>query len=199
MAKSLSARLGLQRWTAGTDTQLRSEFDNDNAQLEALAAIARQGLASARGSATTWSRSTYLATDTGVLSYSDGAAWTNIAYLGAWTPYTPTLSNLTLGNGSMSAAYLLVGKDLRVRFRLTLGSTSAVGTNAGFSLPVPIVSTQVLAGSISDASTNVYDGSAICSGSTATFLSSVGVLTASSPFVWTTGDSLGASGSLEAA
>lgn len=75
MAKSLSPRFGYQRWSADADTQQRSEFDNDNAQGELLGAIARQGLAAARGSATTWSRSTYFSTDTGVLEYSDGTAW----------------------------------------------------------------------------------------------------------------------------
>lgn len=78
MAKSLTARLGLQRWSADSDTQQRSEFDNDNAQLESLVAIARQGLAVARGSATTWVRSLFYSSDTKAIDYADGTVWRSL-------------------------------------------------------------------------------------------------------------------------
>ena len=90
MAKSLTARFGLQRWSSSSDTQQRSEFDNDSAQIEALALIARQGVASARGSAATWPRSPYKATDTGDLWYSDGTAWALLATDAEWEPFAPS-------------------------------------------------------------------------------------------------------------
>ena len=55
---------------------------------------------------------------------------------GGWTTYTPTLTNLTLGNGSMSASYMQIGKTVFVSIKFTLGSTSAVGSGPLFSLPV---------------------------------------------------------------
>ena len=54
---------------------------------------------------------------------------------GAWTSYTPTLSNLTLGNGTLSAAYVKLGKLVVVRFRMVFGSTSSMGSFPGVTLP----------------------------------------------------------------
>lgn len=75
-------------------------------------------------------------TATNSLEYYDGAAWQ--VYLGsiAWTSYTPTLTNLTLGNGTLTFTYQQVGKIVNVRGRFSLGSTSAVTGSATFSLPV---------------------------------------------------------------
>jgi hypothetical protein len=55
---------------------------------------------------------------------------------GAWTSYTPTYANLTLGNGTVVAAYKQYGKMVVVRFVITLGSTSSVGTAPTISHPV---------------------------------------------------------------
>jgi|SRR6185437_3224818 len=55
---------------------------------------------------------------------------------GVWAAWTPTLTNLTLGNGSVEARYNQVGKTVDYTFRFTLGSTSAVGSNPQFTLPV---------------------------------------------------------------
>jgi hypothetical protein len=57
------------------------------------------------------------------------------AMTGAWTAYTPTLANLTLGNGVMAASYRRIGHTLELRFRFTFGTTSVMGTNPTFSLP----------------------------------------------------------------
>jgi hypothetical protein len=56
---------------------------------------------------------------------------------GSWTAYTPTLGSLTLGNGTMSFFYSQVGKTVNIRGLITLGSTSSVGANPTFTLPVP--------------------------------------------------------------
>jgi len=57
----------------------------------------------------------------------------------AWTSYTPTLTNLTLGNGTMSAAYAKIGKLVVVRFRMVFGSTSSMGSFPGVTLPFTAV------------------------------------------------------------
>lgn len=59
---------------------------------------------------------------------------------GAWTTYSPTLTNITVGNGTQSARYMQVGKTIKVFYKLTLGSTSSVG-NASISLPVTALDT----------------------------------------------------------
>ncbi len=58
----------------------------------------------------------------------------------AWVSYTPTYSNLSLGNGTVSAAYMQAGKLVGYRGTVTLGSTSSVTGNIRVSLPVNLVS-----------------------------------------------------------
>lgn len=53
-----------------------------------------------------------------------------------WTTWSPSYSNLTIGNGTVVARYTQIGKTVIARFEFTLGSTSAVGTNPDVSLPV---------------------------------------------------------------
>jgi hypothetical protein len=74
MARSLTARLGLQRWTADSDTQSRSDFDSSNLALETLVAIARHGNLTSRPAAGTRDQ-LYFATDVGRIFWDDGTAW----------------------------------------------------------------------------------------------------------------------------
>lgn len=69
-----------------------------------------------------------------------GDDWKNVldelsAISTAWTSWTPTLTNITQGNGTISSVYRRVGKTVDYDFLFTLGSTSAMGTNPKFSLP----------------------------------------------------------------
>jgi hypothetical protein len=54
----------------------------------------------------------------------------------AWLAWSPTLTNLTLGNGTIVARYTRVGDLVTAHFTFTLGSTSAVGSNPFVTLPV---------------------------------------------------------------
>jgi hypothetical protein len=54
----------------------------------------------------------------------------------AWTTYTPTVSGITIGNGTWAASYMQIGKTVFLKVRFTLGSTSAITGAATFSLPV---------------------------------------------------------------
>jgi hypothetical protein len=54
----------------------------------------------------------------------------------AWTAYTPTFTNFTLGNGTIDFAYAQLGKTVNVRGRVILGSTSVIGSSPQFSTPV---------------------------------------------------------------
>jgi hypothetical protein len=47
---------------------------------------------------------------------------------GVWTSYTPTISGMSIGNGTIQAAYSQIGKTVIVRIYLSWGSTS---TNSG--------------------------------------------------------------------
>lgn len=69
----------------------------------------------------------------------NGTAW--IDYFAEWTSYTPTLTNMTQGNGTITARYTQLGKFVMVKFRFVLGSTSSMSLSPGVSLPVTADST----------------------------------------------------------
>lgn len=56
----------------------------------------------------------------------------------AWTTWTPTLTNMTLGNGTVTARYTQIGKTVTGWFVFVLGSTSTMGSGPTFSTPVNI-------------------------------------------------------------
>jgi hypothetical protein len=66
-----------------------------------------------------------------------GAAWLPVVAPGAWVSYTPTLTNMTLGNGTVTAAYAQIGKTIHVRFRFVLGSTSSIAASGQKSISLP--------------------------------------------------------------
>lgn len=134
----------------------------------------------------------------------------NVPY-NAWSTWTPTLTNLTLGNGVVVARYLLVGKTLHYHFKFTLGSTSAVGTDPKFTLPATphssyLVSADTLGrGTLLDSGTVNRDSVArVDSGATVLLLAygttgSHATITATSPWTWTTNDVIMVAGTIETA
>lgn len=62
-----------------------------------------------------------------------GLKW---ATLGAWTTYTPTWTNLTVGNATQSFAYLKINNLGFIQGELTFGSTTSItASNPRFTLP----------------------------------------------------------------
>lgn len=53
----------------------------------------------------------------------------------AWASWTPTWTNITVGNGTLVAKYGQFGKLVFFRLHLTFGSTTAVSGNSAFSPP----------------------------------------------------------------
>lgn len=100
---------------------------NINDAVEAIEAKLGIGVSTA-GSAT--SGQVLTAGTGGTTTWTTPAATNN-----AWISYTPTLTNITLGNGTITAAYNLIGKNLFIRFRFAGGSTSSLGTGPKFSIP----------------------------------------------------------------
>lgn len=64
------------------------------------------------------------------LTSGAGSSW-------AEQSYTPALTNLTLGNGTLAATYVQIGKRVMGRITFIMGSTSVYGTLPTFALPVP--------------------------------------------------------------
>lgn len=54
-----------------------------------------------------------------------------------WQDYTPSYVNITVGDGTVVSKYAYIGKTIHVLWRLTFGSTSAIGgANPTISYPV---------------------------------------------------------------
>jgi len=67
----------------------------------------------------------------GTLTLSGGAVTA-----GAWVAYTPTNTNITLGNGTMTGRWQRTGKKVTATVRVLFGSTTSFGGNVAVGLPV---------------------------------------------------------------
>lgn len=66
-----------------------------------------------------------------------GLKWATPSAGGSFTTWTPTWTNLTVGNGTLnSARYSQTGQYVYGYLRFTMGSTSSITGNIKFSLPV---------------------------------------------------------------
>jgi hypothetical protein len=140
------------------------------------------------------SNTAFLRADSGETT---GLKWDN----DAWTSYTPSFTNLTVGNSTLNFKYKQIGKTVVVRAALTLGSTGSMGTNPFFTLPV--TSSSYISGTqfgnmyIEDAAVQGYFGIINYRDTTnanlqvyvanATYLINSG-LASNVPFTWGTGD-----------
>jgi hypothetical protein len=70
-----------------------------------------------------------------LLTAASGEA-TGLKYTGGWTTYTPTYTNITVGNGTVAARYCQIGKIVTVYYQLVFGSTTSIGQYPIISLPV---------------------------------------------------------------
>lgn len=58
---------------------------------------------------------------------------------GTWQSFTPTFVNLTVGNGTLVAKYIQIGKTVHCRVSFILGSTSSVSGDVTVTHPVTSV------------------------------------------------------------
>lgn len=126
---------------------------------------------------------------------------------GAWYDYTPTLTNVTIGNGTVSARYCVIGKTLFYEGKLTRGSTTSFSGGVNISLPKTISTTNksnecpIGIGTALDSGNAVYYAPPVYGGSATSFyivaakadttyttISSSGAVNATVPFTWGTGD-----------
>lgn len=137
-----------------------------------------------------------------------GTGWT-------WASWTPTYTNLTVGNGTSTARFIQIGKTVFFRLSVVFGTTSAVSGSVTFTFPVTSIAytgtatTQTIAmGSYNNAGTAVYQGGCIwASTTTANMLalkvdgtySQLVVLSATVPFTFGSGAEIFMQGSYEAA
>lgn len=121
------------------------------------------------------------------------------ARMGEWTSYTPTVTNFTLGDGTLTGKYTQVGNITVVRVDIIFGSTSAFTAAITVSFPVTMItgsSFMVGSGEAIDVSTSQswFVRNRLASSTTFAPLVSEGaaaaVIQATAPFTWATGDEL---------
>ena len=141
-----------------------------------------------------------------------GATATVQTVPGAWTSYTPTLTNLTVGTGGTNVAkYLAVGTLVHFYGVITLGTSFSIG-DVRIGLPGTAASNSAINMSAyaHDAGTNYYILYADQTGNfttsvrigavvASTSYGSFGVLSSTVPFTWVAGDQIFFSGFYEAA
>lgn len=134
----------------------------------------------------------------------------------AWQNWTPSWTNVTVGNGTVTAKYVQVGKGIFFRIALTLGTTSAISGQPTFTLPVTAVDPG-LSGTaspilgyawIEDTGVTNYQGPFIQASTTegalrvnnaaSTYLTT-SIISSTIPMTWGNGDSFNGYGYYEAA
>lgn len=100
------------------------------AATDSIALIGRFAATLSAGSGYTWS----------VPSYTSSNLIQRPVYETRPLSYTPQIGDGSLGNGSISGTYQIMGTRVRVRGKFTLGSTSTVTGNLNFSKPIQTAS-----------------------------------------------------------
>jgi len=77
-----------------------------------------------------------------------GLAWA--ASIGTYTNYTPTISGVTQGNGTLIARYAQSGKTVVGQVKFTLGTTSSITGGIVVSLPVTVSGSVQAVGNLVD-------------------------------------------------
>jgi hypothetical protein len=130
---------------------------------------------------------------------ADSTTATGLKYEGAITSWTPVLTNGSVGNGTLIGEYQRVGNLVFCYISFLLGSTSTVGTNINFTLPVGTSKRGGFTGTAYylDAGTATYGGSIETFGgdgffrltnAASTYINITATLGATTPFTWGNAD-----------
>jgi hypothetical protein len=71
-----------------------------------------------------------------LMTIRTGSAWVEYGRYGAWQSYTPTWTNLTVGNGTVVTKYVRIGSMVTYTGKITFGSTTSISGFVNVSLPV---------------------------------------------------------------
>jgi hypothetical protein len=81
--------------------------------------------------------------------YRDGSgAWVELISLPGWIAYTPTFTNMTIGNATIRFRYSQIGKIVVVQGDVVFGSTTSISG-------IPVISLPVTASSLTAPSTQI--------------------------------------------
>lgn len=126
--------------------------------------------------------------------------------MGEWTNYTPTWTNLTVGNGTVIARYAQIGTTIVFSVRITFGSTTSISGNPRISLPATLQTSPLSLLGFGDVfayedGVGYHSGRGIVFSSTEVALyygaSPLAAISATAPFTWATDDVLHIMGAYE--
>jgi hypothetical protein len=126
---------------------------------------------------------------------------TGLKYTGAWTSFTPTWVNVTVGNATNQGKYCQIGKVVFVKINFIFGSTTSF--TGSIQVTNPIAGTGTIGGfqsgiRILDAGTAFYQGfCGVFTSVTEALIANVAgtypalaVINATTPFTWATNDEI---------
>ena len=185
---------------ANGDVFSASDINDTNGTINLINPTAKGSIVSA-SAANTPSRLSVGANSTFLRANS--SATTGLEWAGAYTTFTPTWFQLTVGNGTNVGRYLRIGNFVHVVTSLTFGSTTSVSGPIFGYYPLAAASTMGahLFGTAHqvDTGTQNYYGQigyndstnfALYANVTSATYASITNATATVPFTWTTGDRL---------
>lgn len=109
-----------------------------------------------------WTSRSIMALDTGTIWVRNRANTGWLPYDTEWQTWTPSVANLSVGNGAQVARTLRQGKTCFGYYEFTLGSTSAFNASSTPSIPVPFAArvtsklSKIGTGWAADVSAGVY-------------------------------------------
>jgi hypothetical protein len=133
---------------------------------------------------------------------ANSSASAGVEWAGTYTSFTPTWSNLTVGNATNSGRYLRIGNHVHVEQTLIFGSTTSVSGSIYVDFPISGANTSnnennLGTGILLDSGTLIYSGNCVQNNGTlvrvetmatnGTYAYQVGT-NATVPFTWTTND-----------
>jgi hypothetical protein len=150
--------------------------------------------------------------DADKLDGSEGSSYVHKTNDCVWSAWTPTLTNMSIGNGTMTSKYLQLGKLVFFNTLIVFGTTTSVTGDIEISLPVTAVApgqmpighallyddstaTPYMAQPTLVATTRFRVLSVVTSGATATTTDTTALV----PFTWATSDQIRVYGFFEAA
>jgi hypothetical protein len=151
------------------------------------------------------SSTTPLAAVVGTATYvydSTSGRWRLIRHeQGGFITYTPALTNITIGNGTVAGRYYVRGLDVRIEMKVTAGSTTTFGAGGSFTYSVPYTASAPYTTYPVSNATGYHVGTGLSTGaiglnngastfavSRVTDLESANGWNNSTPFVWSSGD-----------
>lgn len=132
-------------------------------------------------------------TDTDKLLVYSGSTWREFARSTTWTAFTPSWTNLSLGDGTNDFQYKYVAGDIRIKGKLTFGTTTSISGTVSLTIPNSETSSHPCVGCAQfvDSSTGTeYEGTIRAGTSSTLSLFFGNNLTATNPVAYASTDEL---------